>query len=86
MWAIVCFVARAGFRGQGITYPLAEAAADFARSRGARAVEGYPMVPEPGKEVTWGEMHVGHRHVFEAAGFREVSHPSKRRVVMRIDF
>ena len=24
--------------------------------------------------------------VFEAAGFAEVSHPSKRRVVMRIDF
>lgn len=86
VWAIVCFVVRAGFRGQGITYPLAKAAADFARAQGARAVEGYPMVPEPGRQVTWGEIHVGHRKVFEAAGFREVSHPSKRRVVMRIDF
>ena len=26
------------------------------------------------------------RQVFEDAGFREVSHPTKRRVVMRIDF
>lgn len=47
---------------------------------------GYPMVVEPGQEVTWGELHVGHRKVFEAAGFREVSRPSKRRVVVRIEF
>lgn len=86
VWAIVCFVVRVGYRGRGITYPLAKAAVEFARSRGARAIEGYPMMPEPGKEVTWGELFVGHRHVFEEAGFREVSHPSKRRVVMRIDF
>jgi len=29
---------------------------------------------------------VGARQVFEDAGFKEVSHPTKRRVVMRIDF
>jgi hypothetical protein len=44
------------------------------------------MVTEPGKEITWGEFHVGARQVFEEAGFREVSHPTKRRFVMRIDF
>ncbi|MGH3650700.1 MAG: GNAT family N-acetyltransferase [Acidimicrobiia bacterium] len=86
VWAVTCFVVRAGYRGQGITYPLAKAAVDFARERGARALEGYPMVVEPGQEVTWGELYVGHRKAFEAAGFEEVSHPSKRRVVMRIDF
>jgi hypothetical protein len=31
-------------------------------------------------------MHVGARQVFEDAGFEEVSHPTVRRVVMRIDF
>lgn len=86
VWAVTCFVVRVGFRGQGITYPLAEAAVGFARDRGARAVEGYPMIPDPGQTITWGEIHVGHRKVFAAAGFEEVSHPSKRRCVMRIDF
>ena len=39
-----------------------------------------------GQTITWGEIHVGHRKVFAAAGFEEVSHPSKRRCVMRIEF
>ena len=38
------------------------------------------------EEITWGELHVGSRSIFEAAGFAEVSHPTLRRVVMRIDF
>jgi GNAT superfamily N-acetyltransferase len=86
VWAITCFAVRVGYRGRGITYRLAEAAVDFARERGARALEGYPMIPDLGQVVTWGEIHVGYRKVFEAAGFKEVSHPSKRRCVMRIDF
>ena len=32
------------------------------------------------------ELHVGVRSVFAAAGFTEVSQPTVRRVVMRIDF
>ena len=40
----------------------------------------------PGKEITWGELHVGSRSIFAAAGFAEVSRPTLRRVVMRIDF
>jgi GNAT superfamily N-acetyltransferase len=86
VWAITCFAVRVGYRGRGITYGLASAAVDHVRERGARALEGYPMIPEPGQTVTWGELYVGHRKVFEAAGFREVSHPSKRRCVMRIEF
>jgi len=86
VWAVTCFVVRKGFRGRGLTYPLAAATVDFARERGARALEGYPMITEPGKEITWGELHVGARQVFEDAGFEEVSHPTLRRVVMRIDF
>jgi GNAT superfamily N-acetyltransferase len=86
VWAVTCFIARAGFRRRGITYALARAAAEFARERGARALEGYPMIVEPGQDITWGELHVGSYSVFKAAGFTEVSHPTPRRVVMRIDF
>ena len=86
VWAVTCLLVRAGYRRRGISYALARAAVDFARGRGARALEGYPMLTEPGKEITWGELHVGSRSIFEAAGFAEVSHPTPRRVVMRIDF
>ena len=86
VWAVTCFVTRAGFRRQGISRALARATVDFARERGARALEGYPMITEPGQDVTWGELHVGSRSIFADAGFTEVSHPTLRRVVMRIDF
>jgi GNAT superfamily N-acetyltransferase len=86
VWAVTCFVTRKGYRKRGITYALAAAAAGYAREQGARALEAYPMITQPGKEITWGELHVGSRQVFADAGFTEVSHPSPRRVVMRIDF
>jgi hypothetical protein len=65
---------------------LARAAVEFARERGARALEGYPIVVQPGQEFTWGELFVGSRSVFADAGFTEVSRPTLRRAVMRIDF
>jgi GNAT superfamily N-acetyltransferase len=86
IWAVTCLVVRKGYRGRGLTYPLAEATIDFARERGARALEAYPMITQPGRQITWGELRVGARQVFQDAGFKEVSHPTLRRVVMRIDF
>jgi GNAT superfamily N-acetyltransferase len=86
VWSIVCFVTRAGFRHRGVSRALARATVDFARSRGARALEGYPMLTEPGENVTWGELNVGSRSIFADAGFSQVSHPTLKRVVMRIDF
>ncbi|ARU60787.1 GNAT family N-acetyltransferase [Tumebacillus avium] len=86
VWAITCFTIRNGYRRRGITYELTRAAVEYARQQGARAVEGYPMITVPGKEITWGELHVGSRNAFVAAGFREVTRPTERRVVMRLDF
>ncbi|MCF4121610.1 GNAT family N-acetyltransferase [Antribacter sp. KLBMP9083] len=86
VWTIACFVVRAGFRGRGLTYDLARAAVEHARSRGAEAVEGYPIVAPPGKEITWGETNVGTPGPFAAAGLEEVSSPTVRRRVTRLDF
>jgi GNAT superfamily N-acetyltransferase len=86
VWSVTCFITRAGYRKRGVTYALAKAAVEFVRARGARALEGYPMITEPFKDITWGELHVGSHWVFADAGFREVSRPSLRRTVMRIDF
>ena len=86
VWAVTCVFVRAGFRGRRIAYALARAAVDFARERGARALEAYPMITQPGQKVIWDEIHVGARSIFEAAGLTQVAHPTPRRVVMRIDF
>jgi len=83
IWALTCLFTRAGFRKRGISRALARAAVDFARERGARAIEGYPMTT---KNVILEELHVGTEGVFADAGFTEVSRPTRRRVVMRIDF
>jgi GNAT superfamily N-acetyltransferase len=86
VWAVTCLFTRAGHRRSGISYALAEAAVEFARGRDARALEAYPMITEPGASITWGELHMGTVSVFAAAAFTEVTHPTPRRLVMRIDF
>ena len=82
VWAVTCFVTRAGFRKRGIASALTGATVGFARQRGARALEGYPMTTTG---AILGELHVGTAGMFAAAGFAEVSRPTLRRVVMRID-
>jgi GNAT superfamily N-acetyltransferase len=86
VWAVTCVLIRTGFRRRGVSRVLVRAAVDFARERGARALEGYPMITQPGREIMPVELHVGSRSIFADAGFAEVSHPTLRRVVMRIDF
>jgi GNAT superfamily N-acetyltransferase len=86
VWVVTCFVTRTGYRRQGVSKALAAAAVDHARTHGARALESYPIAVEPGQEFSWGELYVGSRSMFAAAGFHQVSRPTERRVVMRIDF
>lgn len=83
IWAVTCLFTRAGFRRRGVSRALVSAAVDFARGHGARSVEGYPMTVT---NVILEELHVGTAGVFADAGFTEVSRPTKRRLVMRIDF
>jgi GNAT superfamily N-acetyltransferase len=83
VWAITCLFTRAGFRREGVSYALARAAVDHARERGARALEAYPMTT---RNAILEELHVGTEGAFAAAGFTEVSRPTVRRSVMRIEF
>ena len=59
-------------------------------TRGAAAYcqcQRYKLRPrEAAETVTWDEIHVGTPSMFAAAGLAEVSRPTKRRTVMRIDF
>ena len=78
VWAVTCFVTRAGYRRRGISRALASAAVEYAREGGARAVEGYPDLVDGGS--------VGTLAMFTAAGYAEVSRPGNRRAVLRVDF
>jgi GNAT superfamily N-acetyltransferase len=83
VWAVTCFLIRVGFRRRGVSRALARAAVDFARERGARALESYPMTTT---NAILEELHVGTSGVFADAGLTEISRPTPRRAVMRIDF
>jgi GNAT superfamily N-acetyltransferase len=86
VWAVTCFVTRTGFRRRGISRALARSSVDLARERGARAIEGYPLITDAGEGFLLAELNPGSRDIFVDAGFREVSRPTIRRAVMRIDF
>jgi GNAT superfamily N-acetyltransferase len=83
VWAVTCLFTRAGFRRRGVSRALARAAVDLARDRSARALEAYPITT---KDVISEELHVGTEATFAGAGLTEVSRPTKRRIVMRVDF
>ncbi len=83
VWAVTCVLTRVGYRKQGVSRTLIAAAVSFARERGARALEGYPITTTT---VIADELHVGTVAGFEAAGFEVVSRPTPRRVVVRIEF
>jgi GNAT superfamily N-acetyltransferase len=83
VWAVTCLYTRSGYRKCGVSRALARAAVDFARERGARALEAYPMTTN---NALLEELNVGAESVYADAGFTEVHRPSIRRAVVRIDF
>lgn len=70
VWSIICLVVRSGHRRQGAVHHLLQGAVQYAASRGAPAVEAYPVDPEGRMDLTMA--FVGTRPMFEAAGFRVI--------------
>jgi GNAT superfamily N-acetyltransferase len=48
VWSVVCFFVDRRFRRQQVTLGLLAAALDYARSEGAKIIEGYPVEPGSG--------------------------------------
>ena len=71
VWSIICVVIRGGPRKRGYTTPLIDGAVDYAASRGAPAVESYPVDPGAGR-IDLTMAFVGTRAMFEKAGFAVV--------------
>ena len=72
VWSIICVVVRGGHRRRGVTTPLIEGAVAYAASRGAPAVEAYPVDPVGRMDTTMA--FVGTRSMFERTGFEVVGH------------
>jgi GNAT superfamily N-acetyltransferase len=83
VWSIVCFYVAHEYRRLGLTRLLIQAAIDYARSRGAKIIEAYPVDPET-SIVDRGEAFTGLINTFRKAGFKEAARRSKRRAVLRL--
>jgi GNAT superfamily N-acetyltransferase len=82
VWSVSCFFIARPFRGQGVAEALLQAAVKFARQKGAKIVEGYPVEARKGRlpdAFAW----TGVPPIFQAAGFREVARRSPTRPIMR---
>jgi GNAT superfamily N-acetyltransferase len=82
VWSAPCFFTAKEARGRGVTGALLGAAAAFARGKGARVLEGYP-VETNGRKTAPAFLWWGTASSFRKAGFREVARRSKTRPVMR---
>lgn len=81
VWSVVCFYVTRNHRRKGLTVQLLKAAVDFARSNGARIVEGYPVEPKGGKAPDI-FVYTGLLSAFIQAGFSEVLRRSETRPIM----
>ena len=89
VWSAWCIRVRPGHRGEGISHALLDGAVAYARSRGAPAVEGYP-VDNQGRKVDLTMAYVGTRRLFERAGFTKAADTDAvsggfPRVLMRLE-
>jgi GNAT superfamily N-acetyltransferase len=77
-WSVVCFFVDRYVRRQGVTLALLKAGVDYARSQGAKIIEGYPVEPGPRLYA-----YMGSPSTFRRAGFRDVTPAGQARPVMR---
>ena len=85
-WSIVCFFVPAKQRGKGLATRMLRAASERAFELGARAIEGYPVVPRSKTErmpaaFAW----TGVPAVFEAAGYTRTRRPRGMRPIYTLE-
>lgn len=78
-WALVCFFVHPSAKRMGVASALLESAVEHARSRGAIAVEGYP-VAEGHMNI---DAYTGYLPMFIAAGFEPVRAAGRRTIVRK---
>lgn len=81
-WSVTCFFVHRTARGRGLAADLLDAAVDFARGRGATAVEAFPVDTEDQRRGS-GDLYHGTLAMFRAAGFTLVERRGTRRALVR---
>ncbi len=81
VWSIVCFFVDREARGRGLSERMLRAAVDYARSRGARLLEAYPVDALEPRDPD--SMFFGAKSMYDRAGFREVARRQPTRPVVR---
>jgi ribosomal protein S18 acetylase RimI-like enzyme len=84
VWAITCFVVKAGARRQGVAAALLDGAVTLAASQRASVVEAYPVDVSAKSAVSPAELYHGPLSVFARAGFTEVRRPQPARPVVQL--
>jgi len=82
VWSVVCFFVARPYRARGLMVPLLTAAVEYARERGAKVVEGYPV--DPTERLTGDRGYTGVLSAFRKAGFVEVLRRGARPIMRRI--
>lgn len=83
VWSIICFAVPSEYRQQGVARDLLAGAIEYARQRGVRLLEAYPVdKDEPSaSEGSW----FGSKRMFDEARFREVARRRADRPLMRLE-
>jgi GNAT superfamily N-acetyltransferase len=81
VWSVVCFYVASPYRDRGLMVPLLTAAVEYARARGAKIVEGYPV--DPTERLTGDRGYTGVLSAFRKAGFVEVARRGARPIMRR---
>jgi GNAT superfamily N-acetyltransferase len=81
VWSISCLFVRKACRRQGLSSQLIAAAVEFAKTNGAKVVEGYPQVVEGSLPDAF--VWTGLESSFLKAGFVEVARRSPKRPILR---
>jgi len=84
VWAVTCFSVRRDHRGKGLNAALLAAAVDYARTSGARVIEGYP-VDTATTTVSSNDLFHGALSTFLAAGFSVVGELRSGRPLVSLD-
>ena len=84
VWSIVCFYVPRTEQNKGIASGLVQAAVEYVGEQGGELIEAYPRIPREGR-LPPGSSYMGTPALFEKVGFKIVDHPSKSRLIMRLE-
>jgi GNAT superfamily N-acetyltransferase len=83
VWIISCFYVRSGYRNQGVSTALIDAALQAAKRAKAPAVEACPVDAQDKKSAS--SLYTGKAATFLRAGFTTIARPVPHRPIVRYD-